>query len=116
MIKDDPVCKQCINKRICRGTCPPLIWINGYIPRKEPLFSEINNPFLEHYNYNETIAELIEDRREQFDNLHEIKNVRRRAIAAMLSVKITKTAISKLLNMSLRQIIRITHKKQPFIK
>jgi hypothetical protein len=103
----DDVCATCCNKDICKNLCPPLIWINGRTARREPLIQDFKNPFLESKDYNQTLAEKIDDMQSRFEFVAEIKDEKIRAIASMLAVGTRQKTIASLLFMSPRQIIRI---------
>ena len=113
----DDICLQCKNRLIkykdqileCPFPCAPITWINGNKPLREPLIEDLRLHG-ELVDYNIALSELIEDHHQRIDYIMDIPDIRLRAIAAMLAVKIKKKDIAKLISMSLRQIIRITHK------
>jgi hypothetical protein len=117
---NDPLCVGCNNsmmtfiykgqeiKRACPGLCMPMQWVNGNQARREPLVEDMRKRLSDH-NYNITLSELIEDRQTALEKIADIEDTRRRAIAAMLTVGITKNEVATLLSMSYRQILRIAN-------
>jgi hypothetical protein len=73
---DEPLCIGCPNnkkKRTCKGLCPPMAWINGNAPTKEVLLSDMQIKQLEYKDYNQDLAELIEDRQSRITNAIGVK-------------------------------------------
>ena len=101
------ICNPCVNRKKCKGLCTPLLWINGNVPGREPLAADIRNlPPETTHNYNDVLSEIIEDRR---NRMHNISNIRRRAITALLLADISRSDISTLLSMSYRQVLRLAN-------
>lgn len=107
----DPICEHCENRELsCVTACAPLTWINGNIPTRELLITDVSyNPDTQ-YNYNDTLADMISDRNYRLSSLTDMKDIRNRAIAAMRAVQITQQQMADLLHMSRRQISRIIKK------
>jgi hypothetical protein len=106
----DYICANCINKSICKGLCPLMVDINGNIPLREPLTSDImtSQAMATQSDYNVVLAELIEDKQAQYEFISMIPDIRKRAIASMLACDLTKRNIASILKLSYRQIIRIS--------
>lgn len=106
----DELCAECNLKKNCPGGCLLLNLVGNNVPLRERYSAEIKY-LIEDRNYNDLLAEYIEDHQTRSDRLLDIKNVKHRAIASMLLAGINKTQIADILHMSLRQIIRITKHK-----
>ena len=102
----DELCTGCKHIKKCTTPCKPMIWINGNTPLKEPLFRDISDQD-NIRDYNEELAELIEDRQQRIDKAVGIEDIRQRAITILLLAGIKKKQIATLFSMSPRQIIRI---------
>jgi hypothetical protein len=94
-------------KKPCPNPCAPLKWINGNVARREPLVDDLKKKMPVSRDYNEVLAELIEDRATAMDKILQIEDPKRRAIGAMLLARLKHKEIATLLSMSPRQIIRI---------
>ena len=98
----DPVCEYCENKPTCVAPCAPIKWINGNVARKEPLVSEIcDDTFDSSDNYNAILAELIESRQNALETISQIRNIKKKAIAAMLIVGISRNEVSDLIDIEI---------------
>lgn len=106
----DELCVNCDLKNNCPGGCLLLKLVGNDVPLRERYSAEIKY-LIEDRNYNDSLAEYIEDGHVRSEQLIYIKNIKHRAILAMLSAGINKTQIADLLHMSLRQIVRITNYK-----
>ena len=116
---NDPLCVGCDNslmkfthkgetvKRPCPGLCMPMQWINGHAARREPLIDDMRKRLPDHKDYNITLSELIEDRQTALEKIADMEDTRRKAIAALLTVGISRKEVATLLSMSYRQIARI---------
>jgi len=107
---NDPICKTCINhkKKVCAGECPPIRWINGKAARQEPLANDIiSENYTSDQDYNQVLAERIEDHNEKINRIKDIPDKRKRAIAALISVNLTKTDIALFFHLSRMQITRL---------
>jgi len=114
---DDELCQDCPNnqrgkkkKAVCRGLCPPMAWINGNVPTREVLLSSIQTKNLEYKNYNDDLAELIEDHQYRLDKTLNIEDMKQRAIAILLLAGFKQTDLKSIFFMSYRQINRIANK------
>jgi hypothetical protein len=103
--KDDVVCPECINNKICKGYCPLVKGINGRSDTKEILPDRpvIQNG-IEQMDYNAAIYELIADQQardvDRLDTIRAISNHRTRAIAACILAYIPQDKIARYLHMS----------------
>lgn len=112
---NDPICSACPNKFIkykdkkipCPHLCLPLQWVNGNKARKEPLFEDIKKKPPASRDYNITLSELIDDKQTALERISEIPGIKKRAIASMLIVNISRQDVADLLSMSYKQITRI---------
>jgi hypothetical protein len=116
---NDPLCVGCNNSmmtfiingenvhRPCPGLCMPMLWINGNKARREPLVEDLRIKPPHSKDYNQTLSEIIEDRQTALDKITDIEDPKRRAIAAMLLVHVSRNEIATLLSMSDRQLYRI---------
>ena len=107
---NDPLCCDCVYKGRCtKGACYWMKHINGNAQLKEPLFNDMagSEEFI-FKDYKVSLSEMIEDHEERLEYIINIKDTKKRAIAAMLSANITKKDIATLFKMSRRQIIRIS--------
>lgn len=108
----DELCQACQNKGQCEFICLPMKWIDGNIERREKLLNDdhIDESMME--NYNETLHERI--RAKQLDRMEEIrtiKDIKIRAVAALLSAEISITDISKLFQNNRSSVYKILNIK-----
>lgn len=119
---NDPICTYCRNratkvsffvngvrveKKIsCQNPCAPLTWINGRVPRKEPLLEDPREIYSQP-DYNETLHNII--RAKQSDHITEIREIKDnkiRAIASMLYANMSVNQISRLLKCHRKTVYR----------
>lgn len=110
---DDPICRDCVNRRTCQGLCPPLTWINGRVALRESLITDDVSDLgpLSSRDYNDTLSILIEDRRQRdldaLDAIRSINSMCRRLIAAAVLVGVPQRAIANLCHQDQGTISRI---------
>jgi hypothetical protein len=102
----DPICKFCGNN--CKQICIWLKDVNGNTARKEALFSDVckSVDVADNRNYNDKLAELINDKEIDFDRIVFIQPYKLRAIAACLYVDIPKKNIAQIMHISLSDLCR----------
>lgn len=109
---DRGICKGCRYIKKCSGLCKPLSWVNGNVPLLEAYL----NPHIDRNHagrdYNQELAELIDDHNCRVEKLTEIKDIRKRAITILLMADITQVQIATLLKMSIKQINRIVNQNK----
>lgn len=106
----DPICSHCCKKLSCSpGPCLFITRVNGNVERKEALMSDLCTQEMEYTDYKESLAELMEDRKNRINNTANIQNPKRRAITILLLAGITQQSISTMFSMSYRQINRIAN-------
>jgi hypothetical protein len=83
-----------------------MVWVNGNVPRREPLLSRpIDTGICS--DYNDALHRYMRTTEERREEIMEIVNVKKRAIAALLYVDISVTDIGKLLGLSRGKIYRV---------
>lgn len=105
-------CKSCPHSDICNPPfCPPVNWINGKAPRREPLASDIIAENINNEkNYNEILSELVGDRREKMEEILNIPDHRKKLILLAILAGYSQKEIAGYFKLSIRQIYNITHK------
>ena len=106
----DPICAFCKNRDSCKNPCYPITWINGKARRKETLVERMTVK-REDQDYNSSLAEMIEDKRQtDHDRLEYIRGVsdlRRRLVLAALHVGVPQDIIATEIHISQQHISRI---------
>ena len=107
---EDEICQDCVNHKICKGFCPPLIWIDGRSDTKEliPVKPIING--IPQEAYNEELYRRINDKEardiERLEDIRTISDYKLRMIAAATLVHIPQTQIAKITHSSQSRISR----------
>lgn len=107
----DSLCQDCVYIGRCdKGACFWMKHIDGNVPSKEALLSDLNAKDMEYRDYKDDLTELMEHRQARIKNAMDISAVKHRAIALLLLADFTQKDISTLFRMSYRQINRISIK------
>ena len=105
MDKQDQVCQTCKLKKDCKGTCAPMVWINGNKPLKESI---MRDPIdcRGHGDYNEVLHNLIRSKQDdtKIEDIRMILDERIRSIAAMLHAHMPITSIARQLHLSRKHL------------
>jgi len=108
---DDEICKDCINHKVCKGFCPPLIWINGRQETKELLPDKPISINPEQIEYNDKIHELMVDKEttdmERLELIRSLKDYRIRIIAAGVLANVPQKQIAQIAHISQGRISRL---------
>lgn len=110
------ICNGCKNnfknnrtkKLHCKGTCNPLLWINGTEETQEQFYDDLKHKPPESANYNQTLSELINNQIYLSENEPEIKDVRKRAISALLKEGLSNTEIARFMKITVKHLRRIS--------
>jgi hypothetical protein len=95
----DELCKKCVNIKVCKGSCPVLLFIDGRSETRELI---LNNPDqiekCSSTDYKEVISNLMEKRAENHINeIRDIEDLNIRAMACMIWADISISEISKII-------------------
>jgi len=107
----DELCKQCPNRKSCKGPCPPIRWIDGNVELQEKILSDPCDDRHCAENYNTVLAQIIDKVNQNNNNIilqiRSIRNERIRVIASLLHADIPVRRISTYVRLSKSQIYRL---------
>jgi DNA-directed RNA polymerase specialized sigma24 family protein len=102
---DRDICPHCRNVGLCLHPCYPITWIDGNKPRKETLLRDDYDRY-QNGSYNDELAFLIEEKRDEWESIQAILDPRKKAIAAMLYSGLSLIEITAILGCSERSLRR----------
>jgi DNA-directed RNA polymerase specialized sigma24 family protein len=108
---EDEICQDCVNHKICKGFCPPLIWINGRQETKELIPDKPISINPEQTEYNDKIHELMVDKEttdmERLELIRSLSDSRIKIIASSILVGVSQKQIAQIAHISQGRISRL---------